>query len=184
MVSLSPVALCEDISVWMSATELAEAGGWVHPGTGFTVIRKWNRTECAVLNWLKNTTQRGGIHTHTHTEGKKKKHQSATVVDEGRETRTLIERAHCPENRTKEHNALCLCSRYLCYVHVSNLLSIPFIPELLPSVARVLYLVCQRKNQPYFLNSDKTLTFVAHYLQSFNSFSSFSIISSICRIAN
>lgn len=42
--------------------------------TGCTVIRKWNRTECAVLIWLKNTTRRGGVpiraltHTQTHTE--------------------------------------------------------------------------------------------------------------------
>lgn len=35
--------------------------------TGCTVIRKWNRTECAVLIWLKNTTGRGGAHTSTHT---------------------------------------------------------------------------------------------------------------------
>lgn len=35
--------------------------------TGCTVIRKWNRTECAVLIWLKNTTGRGGGYTSTHT---------------------------------------------------------------------------------------------------------------------
>lgn len=117
--------------------------------TGCTVIRKWNRTECAVLIWLKNTTLSGG----------KKKKRCFIYTAKRRilwQQRDMCKYNKCSSTRshTNMHTAtkiklsnimffVCVRGTHVTYMGVISWV-IPFIPELLPPEARVLFCcVCQ-----------------------------------------
>lgn len=122
--------------------------------TGCTVIRKWNRTECAVLIWLKNTAlsgckkkidvsfkqlkggsydMGGGVCVCGGSRTKTKKRRVNLVV------RVKLDSDECSVTKIRPSNIMLFVSvlGITCVWVISCV--IPFVPELLPPGATVTY---------------------------------------------